>query len=87
MDEEKKVCDFYAEAAENKIVFASAERMLFLGKFICFDPMFDPLMDLVVNIYVFSSSWSSSLYPSLQCHLLGLRAHDVHGRQLEKETL
>ena len=40
MDEEKKVCDFYAEAAENKIVFASAERMLFLGKFICFHLMF-----------------------------------------------
>ena len=94
VDEEKKVDavrDFYAEAAENKVAFASAERMLFLGKFICFhlmfDPMMDPLMDLVVNIYVFSSSWSSCLYPSLHCHLLGLRAHDVHGRQLEKETL
>ena len=65
--------------------------MLFLGKFSCFDLMFDPLMDpmmdalmdLLVNIYVFSSSWSSSLYPSLQCHLLGIRAHDVHGGQLD----
>ena len=114
VDEEKKVDavrDFYAEAAENKVAFASAERMLFLGKFICFDllmdlmmdllmdlmmdpkmnllmdlmmdPKMDLMMDLIKGTYDFSSSWSACLYPSLQCHLLGIRTHDVHGGQLE----
>ena len=53
MDEEKKVDavrDFYAEAAENKVAFASAERMLFLGKFICFDLMIDPIMDTKMDL-------------------------------------
>ena len=38
VDEEKKVeavRKFYAYAAENKTAFASAERMLFFGKFSC----------------------------------------------------
>ena len=72
-DEEKKVeavRDFYAHAAENKTAFASAERMLFLGKFAC--------PDLIMAISDFSSSWCTILHPRLQCHLLGIRADDVH---------
>ena len=86
VDEEKKVDavrDFYAEAAENKVAFASAERMLFLGKLICFELLMDLMMDLITGTYDFSSRWSACLYPSLQCHLLGIRTHDVHGGQLE----
>ena len=91
VDEEKKVDavrDFYAEAAENKVAFASAERMLFLGKFICFDLMMNLMMGSMMDFWTsmdfcdFSPSWSSFLHPCLQRHLLGIRAHHVHGGQL-----
>ena len=115
MDEEKKVeavRDFYAHAAENRVAFASAERMLFLGKFICFgllvdlmmnfmmelmmglmiglmiDLMMDQMMDIMMDFWTsmdfcdFSPSWSPFLHPCLQRHLLGIRAHHVHGGQL-----
>ena len=72
VDEEKKVeavRDFYAQAAKNETAFSSAERMLFFGKFRCPDLM---------AISDFSSSWCSILHPRIQCHLLGIRAHNVH---------
>ena len=53
MDEEKKVeavRDFYAHAAENRVAFASAERMLFLGKFICFSLMVDLMMNFMMEL-------------------------------------
>ena len=53
MDEEKKVeavRDFYAHAAENRVAFASAERMLFLGKFICFGLLVDLMMDFMMDL-------------------------------------
>ena len=53
MDEEKKVeavRDFYAHAAENRVAFASAERMLFLGKFICFGLLVDLMMNFMMEL-------------------------------------
>ena len=55
MDEEKKVeavRDFYAHAAENKVSFASAEKMLFLGKFICFGLMVDLMMIFMMDLMI-----------------------------------
>ena len=53
VDEEKKVeavRDFYAHAAENRVAFASAERMLFLGKFICFGLLVDLMMNFMMEL-------------------------------------
>ena len=77
MDEEKKVeavREFYANAAENKTAFASAERMLFFGQF--------SFPVLIWAISDFSPSWGALLHPSVQCSLLGIWAHDVHDNQL-----